>query len=701
MSDLLFHGHRDQCTHTDAWDASCRNVMILSQILSTLEQHPSRHHYSPLPRRTNATNTTSKPSRTVERLLTYFLNVLHHYPPKTKQLGAQVFAATVVGNEVYILEEDDSVSELQGLALTQNARTEVNSTDDISGVLETAAIANSGAVDYAHIYYVAEVQKPRRTVQQAVEDSASSQTLEAHVGDVVAALGGEIVEDAEDLIIIRSLSWIRGRLNDNRFFRPIHTEELAGQHPLNYILSALRPPTGLPDISFEVDESALETWDVTSAHEDNCIVTSTPEGVFRRLEQKVSDVVSAFKHYEEKATSGEGRGPGFMYVVTALVQLDIVSRNPVFERQDLFASSEISPRAEGLIRRLIADADDDDAPVFLLGVRVLYAIRRITQPIRSMRLLRQTRLPKLFATGKLKIYTIRQAAPLPQILINDIVQFREAFKVNEKEQYPLDRLIVRAFFSKASLKSLNVKEAGRNNSDDLAFLPQILQELENLADRDFQPWSDDETSPSTSDSSIATSSSGRGSVLSGASHGSNSSDLVSPHLPMDKDRQDGPIAEEQVWSSVPHVQESSSASSNDAVGAGMFLSVCTALKQARIPVKCAAVRHAECLLMIALRGDNEKQDQVFATTKRSCFCCDVVRDALGHHMLPSHGMVLPWVPPCGLSLEELGCVEKALEAKLRDAVKVRGAIDATGSASDTSSIKATKKPTSELDAHEK
>ncbi|KAJ6523615.1 hypothetical protein B0H19DRAFT_651002 [Mycena capillaripes] len=208
------------CTHTDAWDKSRRNVMILTQILSTLRQD------SQFPTDATANDKT----RATQKLLTHLTHTLYH-SPQQKQLGAQVIAAVNLGTVVSVSE----APQIPLVAVAHNNR------------------ENDG---FTHAFRVVEVVHPARTAEQIVEDEYVDSTflqfctdlftyrlatasLTEHVGDVLKAMEDvENPEAAENLVAFRSLSWIRARLKDKRIF--VDTDP-PPRHILA-VLPALLPP---------------------------------------------------------------------------------------------------------------------------------------------------------------------------------------------------------------------------------------------------------------------------------------------------------------------------------------------------------------------------------------------------------------------------------------------------------------------------
>ncbi|KAJ7508617.1 hypothetical protein B0H11DRAFT_35957 [Mycena galericulata] len=380
-SDLLLDGHREQCTHTAEWDASCRNVMILSQILSTLERRPSRHHYPPRHRSYSSMRPAlTPPVSRAQKLLTHFVNTLQYAPGEHG--GAQVFAAINVGNVVSVIEDPVARS-------NENAQ------------------YSSGT---SHAYHAVEVKTPRRSANDVVRNEIVPGGLTDHIGDIMVAVGQADEGPAQELVILRSLTWIRRRLNLLRFLKNPNPDSNTGP-PFLSVLTSLRPP---PDAGTVTIEVRTDVWDL-SAQNQTATVTLSTFAVFQELETKVQDVLKYLQKYD-LTTTKEARTRAFHPLTVSLMRLHFVARNPVFDGPDFFGSPQMEQIAQDLIHRSIEDDPLDIHDIgddTRLGMRVLNAIRSITHPIRSMDVLLDSVLPKLIQAGALKSIPSTKATQLP------------------------------------------------------------------------------------------------------------------------------------------------------------------------------------------------------------------------------------------------------------------------------------------------
>ncbi|KAJ7733584.1 hypothetical protein DFH07DRAFT_780598 [Mycena maculata] len=195
-------------------------------------------------------------------------------------------------------------------------------------------------------------------------------------------LESEDYEATEDLVIFRSIGWIRRRLYNKRFLKTPVVVDDDGEHPLLSILSLLRPP--LDTSLLCIKKVRMDFWELPSSviaapePNDKWTVSLTAFDTFQQLEIRVKVVIELFTAYTEAAESDK-RLAYFDDLDLALVRLNSVARNPVFEGSSLFGSDAMDRTAKAHINdgpSLSLDEDsaedlDSNAP---LPLRILYAI---------------------------------------------------------------------------------------------------------------------------------------------------------------------------------------------------------------------------------------------------------------------------------------------------------------------------------------
>ncbi|KAJ7750347.1 hypothetical protein B0H16DRAFT_859622 [Mycena metata] len=617
-----------KCAHTHEWDRLCTEVVILTQILSTL---PQKAAFDP--------DSELFEKRKSQKLLTHFVHTLY-YTPSEKQMGTPVIAAALSGSMVSVLEQPSTNS---ALTVSENIR-------------------RKGSESSSHAYVAQEVTHLDRTAKQIVTDETPANNLNEQVADVLKAITDGDVIAAEQLVVFRSMDWIQRRLRDPRIFK---AQDLNSEPLIMTTLSALRPsPDAQVNLPVSDPAAATQLWGLS---EEEKTLTRLPATIlFTKLEKAVADVFKAQKAYEKCAkTEKNSFLAQFCFV---LARLHEFVRRKVYE--DLFTSPTVQQAATEHINPY--PASHDTSTTHRLGMRALHYLRKIVQPIRSLQVVMMSQLPSLLQAGTLDVYTIHQDNPIPDICVADLIDFQKSFVVPQRDQLALDRLILRAFFSKASLKSQLHHVPRDDVADGDEDLSSALRQLNALHEFDQQAWDEESLTESGSHGSISTTSSAPSSDLS---DGANSVISLTPS--------DG------VANAARHSNEASSGSSSDGMRSTFsFYRVCNALQKADVPVRCMAARHAECLLMASLRiveGANA-DERACATTKRPCFSCKMISEALDHPMPTTHGIIFPWVPPCGLPLADLKHLRNVLVVKLEVAAKERGKINTTGSGSDTSSI---------------
>ncbi|KAJ7901582.1 hypothetical protein B0H13DRAFT_2027597 [Mycena leptocephala] len=645
--------------HDRKWNKARRRVMILSQILSTVEQNPP-------PMRSPVGGSARK----TQKALTHLTHLMY-YPSATERAGAQVIAAANLGTTVFITETPATI------ALSENHRQSRSSDTD------------------THLYRAQEVPLPLRSATMIVDEQLGPTTLLEHVGDVFKALQANDLVAAENLIIYRSLHGIRTRLRDARIFSDPSKNILE-------ILSTLTPPDTQVELTWSsAAESSL--WQIQAVDGVTTFDMST-RTIFDILRSAMKDVFDFFGYYDRSLASGATREiqvRNFINLARVLRRLDAISRNPTLDT--IFQFKVLDQAAQAHIRLFDPrvrsppheDIDDDRLDSEFIsaaaGMRILIIIRKMTQPIRSLRCILASSFLRLLTTRTLDVYVLDQDIHIPHLSVDDIEDVRNLFELNTPHQYALERLMLRAFFSKNTLTGLPsllpVKNEEENFDHDL--LSDIVRGLDAMAEKDFQSWPDaDGSIPSGSSSGSVPSSSSDGSVRSsegslrsssdgtvGSGGGIPSSILGSGSAPSTSLDADRPVDSSIPTSRQGHVEEVSSGSSSDGVGAGMFTAMCNALKKSGTPVKCVAIL--------------ERDQRACATTKRPCFCCHFVATHFGNSMPPTHGIILPWVPACGLPFAALQDLQTELITRLSEVAKTRGQLDTTGSASDTSSIDST------------
>lgn len=438
-----------------------------------------------------------------------------------------------------------------------------------------------------------------------------------HVGDVFKALQANDLVAAENLIIYRSLHRIRTRLRDARIFSDPSKNILE-------ILSTLTPPDTQVELTYS---SAAESnlWQIQAVDGVTTFDMST-RTIFDILRSAMKDVFGFFGYYDRSLASGATREiqvRNFINLARVLRRLDAISRNPTLDT--IFQFKELDQAAQAHIRLFDPrvrsppheDIDDDRLDSEFIsaaaGMRILIMIRKMTQPIRSLHCILVSSFLRLLTTRTLDVYVLDQDIHIPHLSVDDIEDVRNLFELNTSHQHALERLMLRAFFSKNTLTGLPsllpVKNEKENFDHDL--LSDIVRELDAMAEKDLQSWPDaDGSIPSGSSSGSVPSSSSDGSVRSSEGSLRSSSDGAvgsgggipssisgsgSALSSFDADR---PIDSS---SRQGHVQEVSSGSSSDGVGAGMFTAMCNALKKSGTPVKCVASIHAECILMAVVQ----------------------------------------------------------------------------------------------------
>ncbi|KAJ7492165.1 hypothetical protein FB451DRAFT_1217210 [Mycena latifolia] len=615
-----------QCAHPDDWTVSCWNVMILTQVLATLQGTPRQSGIDII----DSAHVLSTPLRRgricrTRELLGHFMNSLN--PAWTRGM-----AAASVG-EVVLLAED---------AIG----------DDKLGVLEHAENSNGSRTD--HAYHAFEVPYPQESVLEAVREEKPATSRTEQIRNILAAIGQDDVEAAENLVVLGTLPWIRCQIRDTRIFK---CPDPPPDHLLA-VLACLRPQTDRPKITFTV---AADLWELpagTTVHskdEDTWTVSLSPTDVFRELESKLRRVFNSLRQYDEAATaSKEKRLEIFYDFVLALACLDETAHNPVFNSEALFNSKEVAEFTQDHVHEkpwsrrsdIHDDEEDDDEPpttrTYRLGMRVLYMIHKITQPIHSIHTLMGAPLRKLVNAGALRIYTMRPSHAVPRISVQDIIAFRAQFKITDQhEKCALDRLLLRAFFSRVSLANIAARHAA---------LSDLVHDLDDLAERDKQAWTSD--GDGQSDCSI---------------HGGKSAESGS----------NGGTAQRS--------DSEKDIGSTDKVD--MFNAMWDAITNERTSVRCTASRHAESLLMVALHTAKMQlpAEQVYAATRTPCFCCKWVSETLDNSLPPTHGLIFPWVPPCGLALNKLQRLERILTEKLKGKMQSYRSMGTTASTSNRSS----------------
>ncbi|KAJ7750348.1 hypothetical protein B0H16DRAFT_1724744 [Mycena metata] len=607
-----------KCTHTQEWDRLCTEVMILTQILSTLPQKAAfNSDFVPFEKRES------------QKLLTHFVYTLY-YTPSEKQMGTQVIAAAISGSMVSVLEQP--------------------STNSASTVSE-----NKGSDSDSHSYVATEVTRPDRTAKEIVEKALSAADLNEQVADIVKAFTDGNATAAANLVVFRSRDWISRRLHDLRIFM---ATDPSPKHILA-VLSDLRLSASNSTLVDLVGAAKFKLWGLSEEEtKDKKVIQVSQDYVLNKLEEAVADVFEADQIYEVCAE--EDRNKYLQELCFCLVRLNEFVRHEVYER--VFTSPAVEQTAAHHILPYLSSNDKSPPRP---AMRVLFYLRKLVQPIRSLQIIMGSRLPQLLQAGALDVYTIHQDSSIPEIFVRDLVEFRASFVVPPRHQPALDRLILRAFFSKASLRNLVVHHVPRDDiaNDDHDLLSSVVRQLDEFHDLDSQEWD----MARGSDGSVSTTSS-----VSAISIPSSIPSSASAGPP-----------------STRYANEVSLGSSSEGMSPGFsFDKVCDALERAQIPAKCTAARHAECLLMATMRAlqSGPRDERACVATKRPCFACKNISHALNHAMPTTHGIIFPWVPPCGLPLEDLKNLRAVLAVQLRDAAMERGEIDTTGSGSDTSSL---------------
>ncbi|KAJ7901581.1 hypothetical protein B0H13DRAFT_2027593 [Mycena leptocephala] len=628
--------------HDRKWNKARRRVMILSQILSTVEQNPP-------PMRSPVGGSARK----TQKALTHLTNLMY-YPSATKRAGAQAIAAANLGTIIFITETPAIIT------LSENRRQSRSSDTD------------------THLYRAQEVPLPLR----------SATGLESH--------------------LYRSLHRIRTRLSDSRIF---------SDPSKNYWKF------------FEMTVSAAESnlWQI-QAVDGVTTVDMSSRAIFDTLRSALKDAFDFLGDYDRSLASGatqEIQVQDFHNLAIVLLRLNAISRSPTLDT--IFQFKELDQAAQAHLRLV-----DPRAISTAAGMRILTMIRKMTQPIRSLHCIFESSFLHLLTSGTLDVYILDQDIYIPYLSVEDIEDVRNLFELNTSHQHALERLMLRAFFSKNTLKGLSALHPAESaeESRDRELLSDIVRELDAMAENDLQSWLDvDGSIPSSSSSGSVPNSSSTGSIHSSSTGSvpSSSSTGSVPATSSDgsvrssegnlRSSSDGALgsgggipssisgsgsapssfdADRPIDSSSRqgHAQEVSSGSSSDGVGAGMFTAMCNALKKSGTPVKCVASIHAECILMVVVQkikdaGKLERDQRACATTKRPCFCCHFVATHFGNSIPPTHGIILPWIPPCGLSFAALQDLETELITRLSGVAKTRGKLDTTSSASDTSSIDST------------
>lgn len=582
--------------------------MILTQVLATLHKKPQ----SDINANLLWPSTTLKRARKTREMLGHFMNVLG---------PARGMAAASVG-EAVLLSED----------------------------LTSATTQCAGTSGEDPVYSAFEVPYPHAPPFETVREEKRAQSRTEQIRDIIAAVGQHDVEAAENLVVLRTLPWIRHRMNAKHIFR--HPDP--PQDHILIILASLRPRLDETKLSFTVAADLFElpvgtTLDSEDEVHHTWTVSLSALDVFRELELKLQDVFNGLREYDEAAAaSRDQRLTAFYDFVLALARLDETVHNSVFESRALFNSEAMAEAAETHVkeRRSLetqVPEEDDDEPLTCgthqLGMRVLHLIRKITQPIRSLHILMNPTLRKLVDAGALRIYTIHQTHAVPRISVQDILAFRAQFKITDPGQRcALDRLILRAFFSRDTLMRIAAHDAA---------LSDLVQDLDNLAGRDKQAWpASNIGSQSNSDYCV---SEGGTSAMSGLTH----------------------------CSGVSGVREKVISSNVD-----LYTAMWDAIQIDCTLVGCNASRHAESLLMVALHTAKAhlSAEQVYTVSRMPCFCCKWVSETLGNPLPPSHGIIFPWIPPCGMSFDKLQRLERVLVEKLKGKAHSRGSHGTTASA---------------------
>ncbi|KAJ7150199.1 hypothetical protein C8R46DRAFT_1124237 [Mycena filopes] len=446
------------CEHTAEWDAACKEVMILTQILSTL---PQESH----------AEAQAQKAHQYQEILSHLVQTLYYTPKHhLTEDASQVTVAAAISGVISVGGE---------------------------GILIVCENISSKAGE-SHLYTAREVTRRTRTAEQVVADELLPADLNEHLADVLEALiAGDLVA-AENLIAFRSLNWMRRRLHeDQRIFTAL---QLNPRHLLFVLAHMRRAPSEIVKLRLPSTSAPDALWELPPGITKENNVAQVPAAhILGQLQHGIKSVFDALESYESCRVKDDRKAKLRVFAVS-LTRLNEISRHRVCET--VFKLPAVEEAAASHIRPWQLSNDDDETGLdHRLGIRLLLFIKKLTQPIRSMQILLRSNLPRVLRTRALNVYTVVQQSQIPPILIQDLIAFRASFLrvVPPHERFALDPLILRAFFPRAALRPPDGDVEPRVEDCNA-----LLRELDDLQVRDRQDWVSDSSVSAVSTTSTMT-----------------------------------------------------------------------------------------------------------------------------------------------------------------------------------------------------